>query len=184
MYFQVRDLANQIEDKYFIKTTVSVRGKKKTYYAFEKKVIIDKVGEVKLVISKRKKDSTAKYIISTNGSLSSKEILSIYEDRWDIETAHREANQKLGFKDYQLRDKHSIERFIQMVFSVWTAILLWEIDNPPHKDGSKSRTMGDMVDRVKMQAVGETFEYVLIYFNLPVPDGGLLYILNSLGMKI
>jgi hypothetical protein len=184
MYFQVRDLANQIEDKYFIKTTISVRGKKKTYYAFEKKVIIDKVGEVKLVISKRKKDNTAKYIISTNGSLSSKEILSIYEDRWDIETAHREANQKLGFKDYQLRDKHSIERFIQMVFSVWTAILLWEIDNPPPKDGSKSRTMGDMVDRVKMQAVGETFEYVMIYFNLPVPDGGLLYILKSLGMKI
>jgi hypothetical protein len=70
MYFQVRDLANQIEDKYFIKTTVSVRGKKKTYFAFEKKVIVDKVGEVKLVISKRKKDSTTKYIISTNGSLS------------------------------------------------------------------------------------------------------------------
>ncbi len=184
MYFQVRDLANQIEDKFFIKTTVSVRGKKKTYYAFEKKVIIDKVGEVKLVISKRKKDSTTKYIISTNGSLSLKEILSIYEDRWDIETAHREANQKLGFKDYQLRDKHSIERFIQMVFSVWTAILLWEIDNPPPKDGSKSRTMGDMVDRVKMQAVGETFEFVMTYFNLPVPDGGLLYILKSLGMKI
>jgi len=37
-----------------------------------------------------------------------------------------------------------------------------------------------MVDRVKMQAVGETFEYVLIYFNLPVPDGGLLYILIAL----
>ena len=29
-----------------------VRGKKKTYYAFEKKVIIDKVGEVKLVVSR------------------------------------------------------------------------------------------------------------------------------------
>jgi len=136
------------------------------------------------LIHDQKKDSTTKYIISTNGSLSLKEILSIYEDRWDIETAHREANQKLGFKDYQLRDKHSIERFIQMVFSVWTAILLWEIDNPPPKDGSKSRTMGDMVDRVKMQAVGETFEFVMTYFNLPVPDGGLLYILKSLGMKI
>jgi hypothetical protein len=184
MYFQVRDLANQIEDKYFAKTTVNVRGKKKTYYAFEKKVIIDKVGEVKLVISKRKRDAKTKYIISTNGSLSPKEIISIYEDRWDIETAHRETNQKLGFKDYQLRDKHSIERFIQLVFSVWAAILLWEMDNPPPKDGSKSRTMGDMIDQVKMQAVGETFEYVMRYFNLPIPDGGLLHILKSLGMKI
>jgi hypothetical protein len=30
----------------------------------------------------------------------------------------------------------------------------------------------------------ETFEYVMTYFNLPVPDGGLLYILKSLEMKI
>jgi len=184
MYFKVRELANQIEDKYFIKTTISVRGRKKTYYTFEKKVIIDKVGEVKLVVSKRKKDSTTRYFISTNESLSSKEVLSIYEDRWDIETAHRETNQKLGFKDYQLRDKQSIERFIQLVFSVWAAILFWEMDNPPSEDGSNPRTMGDMIDRVKMQAVGETFEYVMRYFNLPVPDGGLLFILKSWGLKI
>ena len=58
------------------------------------------------------------------------------------------------------------------------------MDNPPSEDGSNPRTMGDMIDRVKMQAVGETFEYVMRYSNLPVPDGGLLYILNSLGMKI
>lgn len=122
--------------------------------------------------------------ISTNESLSSKEVLSIYEDRWDIETAHRETNQKLGFKDYQLKDKQSIERFIQLVFSVWAAILFWEMDNPQSEDGSNPRTMGDMIDRVKMQAVGETFEYVMRYFNLPVPDGGLLYILKSLGMKM
>ena len=52
------------------------------------------------------------------------------------------------------------------------------------EDGSNPRTMGDMIDRVKMQALGETFEYVMTYFNLPVPDGGLLYILKSLGLKI
>ena len=184
MYYQVRDMANQIEDKYFIKTMINVRGKSKTYYVFEKDVILDNIGVVRLVISKRKKDRTTKYIISTNKNLSSKEIISIYEDRWDIETAHRETNQKLGFKDYQLREKHSIERFIQLVFSVWSAILFWEMDNPPSKNSSKPRTMGDMIDRVKMQAIGETFEYILLYFNIPVPDGGLLYILKRLGLKI
>ena len=56
MYFQVREMANQIEDKHFVKTTINVRGKKKTYYTFEKNVVIDHIGEVKLVISKRKKD--------------------------------------------------------------------------------------------------------------------------------
>lgn len=34
MYFKVRDLANQIEDNYFIKTTINVQGKKKTYHVF------------------------------------------------------------------------------------------------------------------------------------------------------
>jgi len=71
----------------------------------------------------------------------------------------------LGFKDYQLRDKNSIERFIQLVFSVWAAILFWEIDNPSAKDGSNPRTMGEMIDQVKMQALGETFEYIMTYFN-------------------
>jgi hypothetical protein len=57
----------------------------------------------------------------------------------------------------------------------------WEINNPLHKDGSKSRTMGDMIDKVKMQAIGETFEFTMTYFNLSVPDGGLFYILKGLG---
>ena len=90
----------------------------------------------------------------------------------------------MGLKDYQLRDKRSIERSIQLVFSVWTAILLWEIDNPPSKANSNSRTMGDMIDRVKMQAIGELFEYVITYFNLPVPEGGVLNTLKCLGMKM
>ena len=58
------------------------------------------------------------------------------------------------------------------------------MDNPPSKNSSKPRTMGDMIDRVKMQAIGETFEYILLYFNIPVPDGGLIYILKRLGLKI
>ena len=100
MKFQVREMANQIDEKHFTKTTINVRGRKKTYHTFEKNVIIDRIGEVKLIISKRKKDGGTKYIISTDKSLSPKEVISIYEDRWDIETAHRETNQKLGFKDY------------------------------------------------------------------------------------
>jgi len=47
--------------------------------------------------------------------LVAKEIPSINEDRRDIEAAHREANQKLGFKDYQLRGQHAIERFMKFV---------------------------------------------------------------------
>jgi hypothetical protein len=44
--------------------------------------------------------------------------------------------------------------------------------------------MGDMIDKVKMQAIGEKFEFIMTYFNLHVPDGGLLFIFKDLGMKI
>ncbi len=184
MSFQVRDLANQIDEIYYRRTTVQVRGKKKVYYAIEKEVILDKIGKVKLVISKKKKNGDANYFISTNCSLSLVEILSIYEDRWDIETAHRESNQKLGFKDYQLRGKRSIERFIQMVFSVWTAIVLYELKNPPVERNQQNRTIGDMIDSIKAQAFIDAFIYVLQYFNLPVPDSGLLYLIKEQGYKI
>lgn len=58
------------------------------------------------------------------------------------------------------------------------------MNNQLPKDGSKSRTLGAMGDRVKMQAIGETFEFIMTYFNLHVPDGGLFFILKNLGMKI
>jgi SRSO17 transposase len=182
MSFQVRDMANQIDEKFYKRTSISVRGKKKVYYAIEKEVTLDKIGKAKLVISKKKKNGDANYFISTNCSLSLVEILSIYMDRWNIETAHREANQKLGFKDYQLRGKQSIERFIQMVFSVWTALVLYELQNPPVE--RNQRTIGDMVDSIKAQAFIDAFIYVLKYFNFPVPDSGLLYLIKEQGYKI
>ncbi|MGB3920211.1 MAG: hypothetical protein WBK06_10695, partial [Methanothrix sp.] len=36
MKFQVREMANQIDEKHFTKTTINVRGRKKTYHTFEK----------------------------------------------------------------------------------------------------------------------------------------------------
>ena len=144
---------------------------------------LDKTLQARLVISKQKDDAEPKYYISTDTELTAKEILSIYEDRWDIETAHREANQKLGFKDYQLRSKRSIERFMQLVFSIWTGILLVEIESP--STGPKKKTLGEMVDQVKYESFIDLMVYVMEGFNLPIPDeGGLLYKLKAIGLKV
>lgn len=180
---QVRNYAKQFNEKDFKEITIEVRGKKKSYAVVDQIVGIDKSRKVRLVISKRKDDSDPKYYICTDTNLTAKEILSIYEDRWDIETAHREANQKLGFKDYQLRSKRSIERFMQLVFAIWTGILLVELENPP--TGPKKKTLGDMVDQVKHESIVDLMIYVLEGLNLPVPDeGGLLYKLKAIGIKV
>jgi len=107
-------------------------------------------------------------------SLEAKKILSIYEDRWDIETAHREANQMLGFKDYQLRGKRSIERFIQLVFAIWTGFLLVEIESP--LTGPKKKSLGEMVDHIKHDSFIDMVIYIWESCNLSVPDEGDCYI--------
>ena len=180
---QVKNLASQFEEKDFKEIRMKVRGKKKSYSIVDKIVWVDDSQQVHLVISKRKEDSEPKYYICTDVNLDAKKILSIYEDRWEIETAHREANQKLGFKDYQLRGKRSIERFMQLVFAIWTGILLVEMENPPN--GSKKKTLGEMVDRVKHDTFIDTVIYIWESCNLPVPDeGGLIYKLKAIGLKV
>jgi hypothetical protein len=144
-------------------------------------VKLDKIGEVKLIISKRKQDKITKYYICTDTNLVDAKILSIYEDRWNIETAHREANQKLGFKDYQLRSKKAIERFIQLVFSIWTGLLLLELNNP--EENYRPKTIGEMVDEIRAEGMVDLVKNIMEYFNLPIPDGGLLYVLREMGIK-
>ena len=160
-----------------------MRGKKKNYFVVDKIVGIGRNQQVRLVISKQNGESKPKYYICTDMNLDAKKVLSIYEDRWDIETAHREANQKLGFKDYQLRGKRSIERFMQLVFAIWTGILLVELENP--LTGTKKKTIGEMVDHVKHDSFIDMVICVWESCSLPIPDeGGLLYKLKAIGLKV
>jgi hypothetical protein len=180
---QVKNLAKQFEEEDFKEIRIKVRGKKKSYSVVDEIVWLDSKRQARLVISRRKEDSEPKYYICTDMDLDAKKVLSIYEDRWEIETAHREANQKLGFKDYQLRGKRSIERFMQLVFAIWTGILLVEMENP--LNGAKKKTFGEMVDRVKHDTFIDLVIYVWESCNLPVPDQGeLLYKLKAVGLKV
>jgi hypothetical protein len=180
---QVKSFAKRSEEKDFKEIKIEARGKKKSYFIIEQIIRLDKTRPARLVISKEKRDAEPKYYISTDVDLSPKEILSIYEDRWNIETVHREANHKLGFKDYQLRSKHAIERFIQLVFTIWTGILLVEIENPPN--GPKKKTLGEMVDQVRSESIIDLMVSVMEHFNMPIPEeGGLIYKLRALGLKL
>ncbi len=182
-FLQVKILANRLDERDFKEIRLKVRGKKKSYFVVDRTVGLDKTRQVRLVISKQNEDSEPKYYICTDINLDAKKVLSIYEDRWDIETAHREANQKLGFKDYQLRGKRSIERFMQLVFAIWTGILLVEMESPPSKH--RRKTLGEMVDHVKHGSFIDMVIYVWDSCNLPVPDeGGLIYKLKAIGLKV
>jgi SRSO17 transposase len=104
--------------------TITVRGREKTYSVASEIVEIDGLGPVKLVTSKT--DDVTRHYISTDLGRSAAEILELVEHRWNIETVHQEANEKFGFKQYELQGKQGIERYIQLVFLAWTLVTLKE----------------------------------------------------------
>lgn len=60
--------------------------------------------------------------ISTDGSLSTEELLKLYTERWNIEVFFRQSKGKLGFDKVQIRTKQGIQRFwIVMSFThlIW-----------------------------------------------------------------
>ena len=180
---QVQLYAKEFNNGDYSKIKIKVRGKNKTYSIIDRVVELDKIGKVRLIISRKSQKEEPKYYICTNLDLSPEEILTIYEDRWNIETCHRESNQKLGFKDYQLRDKKAIERFIQLTFVTWTLILLMELENEPDQEVVKNTTIGESVDKIRTSGFIDLVKEVMDYFNLPYPEGGLLCKMREIGMK-
>jgi SRSO17 transposase len=108
-------------------TTITIRGKKKTYDVASEIVEIEGVGPVKIVASKT--EDTTRHYLSTDLGRRPAEILEFVEHRWNIETVHEESNAKFGFKQYQLEGKQAIERYIQLVFLAWTLVTFSERAN-------------------------------------------------------
>lgn len=108
-------------------TTITVRGKEKTYDVASEIVEIEGVGPMKIVASKT--EDTTRHYLSTDLGRSAAEILELVEHRWNIETVHEESNAKFGFKQYQLEGKQAIECYIQLVFLAWTLVTFAERAN-------------------------------------------------------
>ncbi|EMA51603.1 IS701 family transposase [Halococcus thailandensis] len=121
---RVDALASTLE---YESTTITVRGKERTYDIASKIVEIEGVGSVKIVASET--EDTTRHYLSTDLGRSAAEILELVEHRWNIETVHEESNAKFGFKQYQLEGKQAIERYVQLVFLAWTLVTFAERAN-------------------------------------------------------
>jgi hypothetical protein len=76
----VDTFAEKLVDSSYRKIKVNTRSKRRSYFIAEKIVELDRIGKVKLVLSKKNETAILNIIIATNSELSAEEILSIYED--------------------------------------------------------------------------------------------------------
>lgn len=133
--YRVRDYANELS---FEEVTVCVRDTVKTYRVAEALVTLpDTRIPIKLIVSEI--EGHRRYYMSTDLDRTAVEILEFAEDRWNIETFHQQADEKLGLKQYQLESKEGIERFLQLVCVVWALVVLEEIgdEEPLWEEGAR-----------------------------------------------
>ena len=80
-----------------------------------------------------------------------------------------------------MRSKKAIERFIQMVFSMWTIILI--IDLEDGFEGCDEVKIGEKIEELKTSCLIDLFKYVLDLFNIPYPEKKMVNKLRELGYK-
>jgi hypothetical protein len=133
--WRVRDYADELS---FEEVTICVRDTVKTYRVADALVTLPDSGiPIKLIVSEI--EGNRRYYMSTDLDQTAVEILEFAEDRWNIETFHQQADEKLGLKQYQLESKEGIERFLQLVCVVWALVVLEEIgdEEPLWEEGAR-----------------------------------------------
>lgn len=161
--FGKRSVSNFAEKLEFQEVTVPVRGEETTYLAADSPIFIPELGGVRLVATKPADDQDdedddteddLRYYISTNLDLSPVEILRRAEHRWNLETIHQEADEKFGFKQYELENKKAIERFLQLICVAWTVtVVASDVDEPLWSDQGRLTVR---LDRAKQAYLRET----------------------------
>jgi hypothetical protein len=76
---------------------------------------LSRIGQVRLVASKRRRDPWRNLVIfATNARGDARQIVSVYERRWDIEVMFKELRSDLGLGDYQMLDERPIVRHLHL----------------------------------------------------------------------
>jgi len=109
--------------------------------------------EVVILISKRKKDGSRCFILSTDTSLSNEEIIRYYSYRWDIETGYLYCKDRLGLGQYQMRSMKAITKYCALIFSAFCYLEALRLHNNQSSIGQsrkyfKVRRKKELVNKI------------------------------------
>jgi len=70
--------------------------------------------------------------VSTDTTLSGKQIIERFSERWLLEVTFHESKGKLGFEDPQNRTERAVERTAPMALWAYTLVVLWYLETGQH----------------------------------------------------
>ena len=77
---------------------------------------LGRIGKVRMVLSKRPRDPWKKTlaVVTNETGLEARNIMTIFEKRWNIEVLFKELRNSLGLCDYQVLSRNAIERHLHL----------------------------------------------------------------------
>lgn len=102
----------------------SIKGLRKTtrYKLVQRVGTMKKLGQVKVVFSKRRNDRTGIALVTNDIRLSMKKVVRLYLKRWAIEVMIKEQKQHLGLGDYRVWRYRAIVRHLCLVDSAYACL--------------------------------------------------------------
>lgn len=146
----VREHEKHIEKKDFKEVLI----KESKYRFFQTNGFISGLGSINLVFSQKYDEekeewSETYYLITDVISLSGERVIELFLVRGEVEGFHREAKDKLGMEEYQLRTSRGIERYLFLIMLVYALLLM--LNKQLMRNSLESLTIGQLCCRLKAE---------------------------------
>lgn len=140
-HIQVQDLVSLIPHSAYQSVTLD----NKTYWCFTMTVRASRLGKVRIVISFDNAELQGAYAILVTNRVdwNAKQIMTIYLQRWPIETFYQDGKSHLGLDDYRMRNAEAFGKHWCLVFVAYSFLHLDCLPPSPAKTSSPIKTIGE-----------------------------------------
>ena len=123
----------------------AVTGGAKTYWTFTLAVRLPGLGKVRLVVSFKNVELTGTYavLVSNRVDWHAQRLLTLYVQRWPIETFYQDGTGHLGLAEYRMRNAEAIQKHWCLVFVAYSFLHLDCLPSSPTKGSLPVKTIGE-----------------------------------------
>ena len=140
-HIAVEDLVPRIPSTAYRAVTV----RDKTYWTFTLAVRLPGLGKVRLVVSFKSAELTGTYavLVSNRVDWDAQRILTLYLQRWPIETFYQDSKGHLGLDTYRMRNAEAIGKHWCLVFVAYSLLHPDCLPPSPTKGSLPVKTIGE-----------------------------------------
>jgi SRSO17 transposase len=140
-HIAVQDLVPLIPSTAYRAVTVG----DKTYWTFTLAVRLPGLGKVRLVLSFAQAEltGTAAMLVTNRVDWSAQRIITLYLQRWPIETFYQDGKGHLGLDEYRMRNAEAIQKHWCLVFVAYSFLHLDCLPPSPTKGSLPIKTIGE-----------------------------------------